>query len=106
VAAHRAAGLPRQRLVQVLLADPEPLLYHAEVVYRSGKAVGYVRSGSYAHTLGAAVGLAMVGLDDDGPLDAAWIERGAWDVDVAGRRIPASASMRPLYDPRSERVRA
>jgi glycine cleavage system aminomethyltransferase T len=92
----------------VLLADPEPLLYHAEIVYRSGRPVGYVRSGSYGHTLGAAVGLAMVGLDadDDGPLDDVWLERGAWEVDVAGRRVPASASLRPLYDPRSERVRA
>jgi glycine cleavage system aminomethyltransferase T len=108
VAMRRAARPPRQRLVQVLLADPEPLLYHAEVVYRSGRPVGYLRSGSYGHTLGAAVGLAMIGLDGDdhGPLDDAWLERGDWEVDVAGRLVPAVASARPLYDPRSERVRA
>jgi glycine cleavage system aminomethyltransferase T len=106
VTAYRAAGPPRQRLVQVLLADPEPMLYHAEVVYRSGRPVGYVRAGSYGHTLGAAVGLAMVGQDlDEGPLDAGWIERGVWEVDVAGRRVPATASLRPRYDARSERVR-
>jgi glycine cleavage system aminomethyltransferase T/glycine/D-amino acid oxidase-like deaminating enzyme len=108
VTAYRAGGPPRQRLVQVLLADPEPLLYHAEIVYRSGRPVGYVRAGSYGHTLGAAVGLAMVELDGDerGPLDEAWIERGSWEVDVAGRRVPAFASLRPFYDPRSDRVRA
>src|SRR5919199_2347298 len=90
VMARRAEGPPRQRLVQVLLADPEPLLYHAEVVYRSGRPVGFMRSGSYGHTLGAAVGLAIVRLDGDeqGPLDEDWLEHGAWEVDVAGRRVP------------------
>ena len=55
----RAGPLP-QRLVQVLVNDPEPLLFHAEVVRRDGRPVGYVRAASYGHTLGGAVGLAMV----------------------------------------------
>ena len=60
VAAAKAAGPPTRRLVQVLVTDPEPLLFHAEVVHRDGQPVGYVRSASYGHTLGGAVGLAMV----------------------------------------------
>ena len=55
-----AADRPAQRLVQVLLADPEPLMVHAEVLLRDGVAVGYLRSASYGFTLGGAVGLAMV----------------------------------------------
>jgi glycine cleavage system aminomethyltransferase T/glycine/D-amino acid oxidase-like deaminating enzyme len=108
VRARRAAGPPRQRLVHVLLRDPEPLLFHAEVVHRDGRPAGYVRAGSYGHTLGAAVGLAMVDLDEGeaGPLDDAWLASGFWEVDVAGRRVPAAVSMAPFYDPRSERVRA
>ncbi len=107
VLAARAAGPPRQRLVQVLLGRPEPLLHHAEVVYRSGRPVGYVRAGSYGHTLRASVGLAMVALapDEHGPLDQAWLDAGRWEVDVAGELHPASVSLRPLYDPRAERVR-
>jgi glycine cleavage system aminomethyltransferase T/glycine/D-amino acid oxidase-like deaminating enzyme len=107
VAAHRAAGPPRQRLVQVLLSDPEPLLHHAEVVRRSGRPVGYVRAASYGHTLGSAVGLAMVALapGERGPLDQAWIDAARWEVDVAGVLQPASLSLSPLYDPGSERVR-
>ncbi len=98
-----AAGPPRRRLVQVLLSDPEPLMYHAEVVYRDGADVGYVRSASYGFTLGGAVGLAMVeaGL----PLDRDWIERGTWEVDVAGTRHPARVSLSPLYDPKMTRIR-
>ena len=90
----------RQRLVHVLLRDPEPLLFHAEVVHRDGQPVGYVRAGSYGHTLGGAVGLAMVDVEDPDSLGS-----GRWEVDVAGRLVPAEVSLAALYDPRSERVR-
>jgi hypothetical protein len=39
-------------------------------------------------------------------LDQAWLDAGRWEVDVAGELQRASVSLRPLYDPRSERVRA
>jgi 4-methylaminobutanoate oxidase (formaldehyde-forming) len=104
VRALRAAGPPARRLVQVQLLDPEPLLFHAEVVHRDGAAVGVVRSASYGHTLGGAVGLAMV--DAGEPVTADWITSGTWVVDVAGRQVPAIASIRPLYDPTNSRIRA
>ena len=103
VLAQKAAGPLKRRLVQLLLQDPGPMMYHAEIVYRDGRAVGYVRAASYGHTLGGAVGLAMVQADE--PIDPAWLDRGRWEVDIAGRRYPAIASLRPLYDPKSERVR-
>jgi 4-methylaminobutanoate oxidase (formaldehyde-forming) len=103
VVAKRAEGPLARRLVQVLLRDPEPLMFHAEVVYRDGVPVGYVRAASYGFTLGGAVGLAMV--DAGGPLDQDWLDAGRWEVDVAGRRYPATASLRPLYDPQMLRVR-
>jgi heterotetrameric sarcosine oxidase gamma subunit len=100
----KAAGVPKRRLVQVLVKDPEPLLFHAEVVHRDGKPVGYVRAGSYGHTLGGAVGLAMV--EAGQPLDAAWLSGGRWEVDIAGRLYPAAVSLRPLYDPQMHRIKA
>jgi len=103
VLAQKAAGPLKRRLVQVLVKDPGPMMYHAEIVYRDGRAVGYVRAASYGHTLGGAVGLAMVQADE--PIDPAWLDRGTWEVDIAGRRYPAVASLRPLYDPKSDRVR-
>jgi 4-methylaminobutanoate oxidase (formaldehyde-forming) len=105
VLAKKAAGPLTRRLVQVLVKDPEPLLFHAEVVHRDGQAVGYVRAASYGFTVGGAVGLAMV--DGRGtPIDQAWLDRGTWEVDIAGKRYPAVASLRPLYDPDSKRIRA
>jgi glycine cleavage system aminomethyltransferase T/glycine/D-amino acid oxidase-like deaminating enzyme len=100
----KTAGPPKRRLVQVLVKDPEPLLFHAEIVHRDGKPVGYVRAGSYGHTLGGAVGLAMIAAGS--PIDAAWLAEGRWEVDIAGRLYPASVSLRPLYDPDMTRIKA
>jgi 4-methylaminobutanoate oxidase (formaldehyde-forming) len=104
VLAQKAAGPLRKRLLQVLVSDPEPLLVHAEVVRRDGVPVGYVRAASYGHTLGGAVGLVLVEADE--PIDAAWIAAGSWTVEIADREWPATASLRPLYDPANERIRA
>jgi glycine cleavage system aminomethyltransferase T/glycine/D-amino acid oxidase-like deaminating enzyme len=98
-----AAGPPHRRLVQVLVQDPDPLMFHAEVLHRDGSEAGYLRSASYGHTLGGAVGLAMV--ESDRPLDGEWLSTGTWEVDIAGVRHPASISMAPMYDSRMERVR-
>jgi 4-methylaminobutanoate oxidase (formaldehyde-forming) len=103
VLAKKAEGPLTRRLVQVLLTDPDPLMFHAEPVLRDGKPVGYVRAASYGHTLGGAVGLAMV--DAGEPVDRAYVEGGDWEVDVAGRLYPARASLRPLYDPQMLRVK-
>jgi 4-methylaminobutanoate oxidase (formaldehyde-forming) len=103
-AAQKAAGPPPRRLLQIQLLDPEPLMFHAEVVWRDGVRVGYLRSASYGHTLGGAVGLAMV--EAGVPLDAAWIAAGRWQVEVAGRLLPARVSLEPLYDPKMLRIRS
>jgi glycine cleavage system aminomethyltransferase T/glycine/D-amino acid oxidase-like deaminating enzyme len=104
VAAQLAAGTPRRRLIQVQLADPEPLLFHAEIVRRDGAEVGYIRSASYGWTLGGAVGLAMV--DAGGALvDQSWLDSGEWSVQVGDRTAPALVALRPRYDPAGQRIR-
>ena len=102
--AQKEAGGLRRRLLQVALSDPAPLMYHGEVVYRDGEIVGDVRAASYGHTLGGAVGLTMV--EAEAPVTPKWIAAGTWEVDVAGRRYPARASLRPLYDPKNEKIKA
>ena len=100
--AAKERGTPHHRLVQVLLRDPQPLLFHAGPVLRDGVGVGEVRPASYGWTLGGAVGLAFVG--GDGPVTPQWLADGRWEVDVAGTRHPAVVSLRPMYDPTSARV--
>ena len=103
VVAKKAAGPLTRRIVQVLVTDPEPMLYHAEIVRRGGKPVGYVRAASYGFTVGGAVGLVMVEAGE--PVTQAYLDGAEWDVDIAGKRWPARASMKPLYDLASERVK-
>jgi 4-methylaminobutanoate oxidase (formaldehyde-forming) len=98
-----AARPLNRRLVQVLVNDPEPLMFHGEVVHRNGEPVGYVRAASYGFTLGGAVGLAMIEADE--PVTGVYLESGDWEVEIVNRRYPATVSIRPLYDPTSERVR-
>jgi 4-methylaminobutanoate oxidase (formaldehyde-forming) len=100
----KAAGPLQRRLLQVLVADPEPLMFHAEIVRRDGVAVGYVRAASYGHTLGGAVGLAMI--EPKAAVDAAYLESGDWQVEIAGKLYPALVSTRPLYDPAMKRIHA
>lgn len=104
VLAKKAQGPLKRRILQVLLKDPEPMMFHAEIVYRNGQAVGYVRAASYGHTLGGAVGLVMVEAAE--PIDTAYVTSGTWEVDIANRRCPAEASLRPFYDPDMKRVKA
>jgi glycine cleavage system aminomethyltransferase T len=69
--------------------------------------MGYVRAASYGFTVGGAVGLAMIDPRQPGlTIDQAWLDRGAWEVEIAGRRYPAVASLRPLYDPDNVRIKA
>jgi 4-methylaminobutanoate oxidase (formaldehyde-forming) len=102
--AQKQAGPLTKRLVQVLVLDPEPMMFHAEVVRRDGKPVGYIRAASYGHTLGGAVGLAMVEAAE--PVTAAWIDAGEWTVEIADGIHPAKVSLRPLFDPTNEKIKA
>ncbi|MBT9245224.1 FAD-dependent oxidoreductase [Gemmobacter fulvus] len=95
------AGLDR-RMVQFRLTDPAPLLFHNEAIVRDGRIVGPVTSGNYGHFLGGAIGLGYVpcrGETVQEVLDA------RYEIEVAGVRHAAIASLVPMYDPTSERVR-
>ncbi|MDU8911740.1 FAD-dependent oxidoreductase [Aestuariicoccus sp. MJ-SS9] len=98
----RETGLEK-RLVQFLLSDPEPLLYHNEPILRDGQIVGYLSSGAYGHHLGAAVGMGYVPCAGE---SAAQVLASGYEIDVAGVRVKATASLRPLYDPNSERPKS
>ena len=102
VLAKKEAGLEK-RLVQFRLTDPEPLLYHNEPVLRDGEIVGYLSSGAYGHHLGGAIGMGYVPCAGE---TAADVLASRYEIDVAGTRVVAAASLKPMYDPTSERVRA
>ena len=93
----------RQRLVQFLLHDPEPMLYHNEPIWQDNRIAGYVRSGMYAHGLGAACALGYVTAADGGVVGA--VAADGFEIEIAGVRYPATASLKPLFDPFSARIK-
>ena len=94
-------GLDR-RLLQFVLNDSEPLLYHNEPILRDGVLVGHLTSGNYGHTIGAAIGLGYVPCKNEAVSD---ILSSTYEIDVAGVKIAANVSIKPVYDSKSERVK-
>ncbi|MFO0810936.1 MAG: FAD-dependent oxidoreductase [Gemmataceae bacterium] len=92
----------RKRLASFVLADPEPILWGGERIFRDGVCVGYTTSAAYGHTVGGAVALGYV--RGDAPVTAEWVRAGRYTIDVAGTQFPARVSLTPPYDPKNERV--
>lgn len=104
LAAIKEKGVPCRRMLQFLLQDPEPLMYGNEMIYLNGEEVGYIQVGGYAHTLGAATGIGFAEMNE--PLTADMINNGEWEIGVAeGFRVKANASLRPMFDPKMERIK-
>jgi len=98
----REAGLSR-RMVQFLLQDPDPMLFHNEALVRDGQIVSIVTSANYGHALGGAVGMAYVPCAGQ---SAEEVLASSYEIEVAGRRFAATPSLVPLYDPMGERMKA
>jgi glycine cleavage system T protein len=99
----KEAGLKR-RLVQVALKGPEKLLYHNEPIWRDGIVAGRITSGMFGHSVGKSLGMGYIA-NQDGVVDAEFVRSGSYEIEVAGERVPAVASLNAPYDPKNERVK-
>ena len=93
-----------RRLLQFLLLDPDPLLYHDEPIWADGEMVGRTTSGAYGHSLGGAVALGYVSGNEQ--TVASLVASAQFEIEVGGRRIEAKSSLTPMYDPKNLRIRA
>ena len=93
----KESGPLESRMLTFLLEDPSYDLFGAEPVYWNGSVAGYMRVGAFGHSLGAATGLAVV--EREGGITGEMIAAGGFEVDIAGVRVPAKASLRPFFDP-------
>jgi len=101
VIARKESG-PQNRMLQFKLTDPEPLLFHNEPILRDGEYVGYLTSGNYGHTLGGAMGLGYVPCAGEKAVE---VLASTYEIDVMGTKVRAEASLKPMYDAKSERVK-
>ena len=69
---------------------------------RDSEMVGYLSSGNYGHHLGGAIGLGYVPCRGE---SAEQVLASSYEIDVAGTRVKAEASLRPMYDPKGARAK-
>ena len=93
----------KKRLVQFALESSEPLLFHNEPIWCNNKIVGDLTSGMYGHTIGSCLGMGYVSHEDGVTKD--FLDSSNFEIEVAGEKHRARASLRAFYDPKSNRVR-
>ena len=96
-------GLLKKRMVQFALENPEPLLYHNEPIWCGNTIVGDTTSGMYGHSIGSCLGMGYI--ENPEGVSKEWIESQKFEIEVAGERYPAKASLKAFYDPGNARTR-
>lgn len=84
-------------------ADPQVVLLGRETIFRDGKPAGWLASGGFGYTLGKSIGLGYL-RGEDVSEDRA-ITASSYELEVRMRRVPAQIHLKPLYDPKGERIR-
>ena len=99
-----ARGQTPLRRLATFTAPPDTVLLGRETIFRNGARVGYLASGGFGHTLQRAIGMGYLRNPDGATTE--WINSGEYVLDVAGERIPAEVSLKPLYDPENLRLKS
>lgn len=102
VAAQREAGV--KKIMTTFTTDPNVILSGRETIYRNGMRCGWLSSAGFGHTVNKSIGMGYV--RSETPIDRDHVLSGAYELDVAGTRVPAEATLTPLYDPTMARVKA
>jgi len=93
-----------RRLVSFAIDDSDAIVMGRETIYRDGENVGWITSGGHGHTVEREIGLGYVrhteGVSDE------FLTSGAYEIEIATRRFPATLHTEALYDPENARIRA
>ena len=80
------------------------MLLGRETIYRDGVRVGWLSSAGWGHTIGKNIGFGYV-RDPERGVDTDYVMSGAYELEVATERVPASVFLRPPYDPEMLRIK-
>jgi 4-methylaminobutanoate oxidase (formaldehyde-forming) len=92
-----------KKIMTTFTADPDIILSGRETIYRNGQRAGWLSSAGYGHTIGKSIGMGFVRSED--VVDRDFILSGDYELEVATKRIPCTAQLAPLYDPKMEKVK-
>ena len=110
----RYLGFTRQQALEAALAGAVSALVFTRVFYLvtrtrfwemplSELANGAKGTASWGAYLGGAIGLGYVPCAGESEAD---VLGSTYEIEIAGQRVSAAASLAPMYDPKAERVRA
>jgi 4-methylaminobutanoate oxidase (formaldehyde-forming) len=94
------SGKLQRRLFVFTLNNPDEMLWGSEPIYMNGQPVGYTTSGSYGHSLEAAVAMGYINAD----IEWKTVPSQEVAIGVNGKRIPARAFLKPPYDPDRKKI--
>jgi 4-methylaminobutanoate oxidase (formaldehyde-forming) len=80
------------------------ILQGRETIYRNGERAGWLTSGGYGYTIEKSIGYGYVRHAEG--VDAAYVNSGEYELEVATRRVKCDVYLSPLYDPKMERVKS
>ncbi len=92
----------KKRLV-TFTVDPSVMLLGRETIYRDGERVGWLSSGGFGYTINRSIGMGYV--RHAAGVTSKWLLSGSYELEVATERVPAEATLKPLYDPSGARAR-
>lgn len=100
----KEAGPLKKRLVQFKLTDPDaPFLYHNEPIWAGDRIIGSITSGAYGHRLKASLGMGYV--ESAEGVDQQFLDSHKLEVEIAWKRYPVQAQLKPWYDPGGSRLK-
>jgi 4-methylaminobutanoate oxidase (formaldehyde-forming) len=100
----RIAEGSNRKILQFLLEQNQHFIYHNEPIYLNDQLVGSITTGTYGHTFDAPIGLGWVTIPAE--ISDEKLEEQQWEILVAGNRIKARASVKPVYDPQNRNLRS
>jgi sarcosine dehydrogenase len=93
--AQQRRPLPR-RLAGFTVADPAIVLLGRETIFRNGERCGWLSSAGWGYTIEKSIGLGYV--RNAQGVDFAYVLDGAYELEIAGERVPAEVFLEPPYD--------
>ena len=92
-----------KRRVNFSLHDKNVLLYHNEPIFYDGNPVGEITSGMYGHYLDKSLGMGYINFENKDKLEEMLKEQ-KFEIEIAGSKYKADASLAAFYDPKREKI--
>jgi 4-methylaminobutanoate oxidase (formaldehyde-forming) len=101
VARQREEGI--KKIMATFTTDSDIILSGRETIYRNGNRCGWLSSAGFGHTIEKFIGMGYVRSDEY--IDTEFVLSGDYELEVATERVKANVFLKPLYDPKMEKIK-